>query len=250
MKKAIILVLLLAVQTVIPLMAQKYRVTNITRTRIVMDDKYVQDAEAMEYLKPYRHDIDSIMSPVMGHTVKYMKSYAPESELSNLLADIMAWCGCKYNEKPDFGMYNLGGIRAALPEGTITFGDINDMAPFENKIYFLSLKGSQVLQLCEQLARKPAGISHGLEIVAKGKTLESARLNGEPIDPERTYRIATLDYLAQGNDGYTVLGEGFDANGPKDNSANTRYLIAEYFKEMTSQGKAVDSNIEGRFIVK
>ena len=43
-----------------------------------------------------------------------MVAHRPESDLSNLLADIMVWAARDYNEKVDFGVYNMGGIRAAL----------------------------------------------------------------------------------------------------------------------------------------
>ena len=72
------------------------------------------------------------MSPVVGHSAKVMIAERPESPLSNLLSDILVWAGNKYGERPDFGIYNIGGMRASLPQGEVTFGHILEVAPFEN----------------------------------------------------------------------------------------------------------------------
>lgn len=231
-------------------MAQKYHVTKIERTRITVDNRYADDKEAAEYLAPYKHKVDSLMSPVVGETARYMKSYYPESELSNLLADIMVWCGTMYNEKPDLGFYNLGGIRASLPEGKVTFGDVLDVAPFENKICFITLTGEQLTRLCQQMCKgMGAGISHGLCIHMKNHELLWAKVNGEDIVADKKYRVATLDFLLQGNDNLMELKYGTEINSPQDEHSNTRYLIVEYFKQKMAKGEKVDSQIEGRFVI-
>ena len=230
--------------------AQKYHVSGISRTRILIDDRYAEDKAAADFLAPYRHVVDSVMSPVVGHTAHYMGSRGHESELSNLLSDIMVWCGTKYGEQPDLGFYNLGGIRAALPEGTITFGDVNDVAPFENKIYFCTLTGEQLLTLFRQIcAGGGSGVSKGVRVECQGKELVSVTLNGEPIAPERKYRIATLDYVAISSADYQELRKGTDVHAPSDEQSNTRYLIAEYFREQESKGVVVECRIEGRYVV-
>lgn len=249
MKKTLLMtmVLLLTMTTAV---AQKYRVAGVSRQRLVIDSRYADDKKGTAMLAPYKQQVDSVMSPVVGRTVKYMKAYAPESELGNLLADIMVWCGDKYGEKPDMGVYNLGGIRAALPEGEITYGDIVNVAPFENKIIFFSLTGQQMQELFEQAVRsRGACISRGIQVTIKDRKLVKVTINGEPIDPNRNYRIATLDYLAQGNDGLPMLGKGFDFNAPKGDEANTRYLITQYFLEKAAKGETVDAQIEGRVIM-
>lgn len=248
--KKIILLLLMTAAMALPADAQKYHVTNTTRTRILIDDKFAQDAEAVKYLEPYKHVVDSIMSPIVGETAKFMKAYSPESELSNLLADIMVWCGKKYNETPELGIYNMGGIRAALPAGKVTFGDVLDVAPFENKICFLTLTGEQLTTLFQQICKaNGAGISHGWEVIVKGKELKSLKYQNEAIDPQRKYRVATIDYLIDGNDGFKEFMNATDINSPKDEMSNTRFLITDYFRAMYAEGKIVDSNIEGRVVM-
>lgn len=236
-----------------PCAAQKYRVAKVERTRILVDKRFDvnPDVEAATFIAPYKYKVDSIMSPVVGTTAHYMAAHRPESELSNLLCDILVWAGKDFGEKPVFSVYNMGGIRAALAAGKVTIGDINDMAPFENKICFLTLTGTKVVELLQQIAmRGGEGVSHAVKMVmTKDGKLVSATINGKPIEPTASYRIATLDYLAEGNDQLVAFKSGTDVVAPKQHENNVRYIIMNYFREKAAEGKAVESRMEGRIIV-
>ena len=250
------LLLLLAVPSVMMLTAcsSHYQLTDVSRTRILIDKTYdaAPDAAAAAFLAPYKEAVDSVMGPVVGEVARDMAAERPESTLSNLLPDIFMHMAQHYNEKPDFAVYNMGGIRAALSKGKVTYGDILDVAPFENKICFLTLSGDKVLELFSQIAmRGGEGVSKGVQLViTKDGQLLSARVNGKEIDPQASYRITTIDYLAQGNDGMPAFKSGTDLNSPKDDKNNARYVITDYFREMMKAGKAVDSKVEGRIIVR
>ena len=230
-----------------------YELVGISRSRIVVDSRYDQhpDAAAEAFIAPYRQQVDSMMSPVMGIVARDMDKHRPESEISNLLSDILVWAGKDYGEKPDFAVYNIGGIRAALSKGTVTYGDINDIAPFENKIAFITLTGRKTLELMQQIAHNGGeGVSHGVELViTKDGKLVTARLNGQPIDLERNYRVVTIDYIAQGNDGMPAFRDGTDLKSPQGEQDNSRFIIMNYFKAMHAQGKEVDAQVEGRITV-
>ena len=231
-----------------------YRLANVERSRILIDKRYdVQpDERAAAFLAPYKVAVDSIMEPEVGTIAKYMAAQRPESELSNLLADILVWAGKDYNEKPDFGVYNMGGVRADLPKGDVTYGDVLDIAPFENKIAFGTLTGAEVLELFGQMASVGGeGVSSSVRmVITKDGRLEHATINGEPIDPARNYRLTTIDYLLGGTDKLEALRKCRDVNAPKDASNNSRFVIMNYFRYMQKQGKEVDAQIEGRVVVK
>ena len=231
--------------------ATHYQMVGIERSRMLIDKRYdaQPDAEAKTFVAPFQHEVDSIMSPVVGRSAKYMAARKPESELSNLLSDILVWGGGPFGEKPDFGVYNMGGIRAALAEGTVTYGNVVDVAPFENKICFLTLSGEKTLELFRQLAsRGGEGVSHGVEMrIANGRLL-SVKLHGKDIDPEGSYRVATLDYLAQGNDGLLAFKDGTDVVSPQTEENNVRFVIMNYFRAEAAQGRAVDAQVEGRVV--
>ena len=230
-----------------------YELKSIERSRIVVDARYdaQPDEEAARFLAPYKHQVDSVMGPKVGRSARYMTAQRPEGTLSNLLADILMWAAKDYNEKPDFGVYNMGGVRADLPKGDITYGDVLDVAPFENKIAFVTLTGENLLELFSEMAGSGGeGLSRGVKLViTKDFKLKSAMVNGEPVDPKRDYRITTIDYLLGGADRMTAFKKGTNVNSPQEKLNNTRFIIMNYFREQDSQGHVVDSQIEGRVVV-
>ena len=231
-----------------------YQITSVERTRIIVDSRYDQnpDEAAQQFLAPYKRVNDSIMGPVMGQVAHNMHPQRPESDLSNLLADILIWASKDYNEEPVLGIYNMGGIRSDLTKGDVTYGNVLDVAPFENKISFLTLTGEKMLKLFRQIAHRGGeGVSKGVELViTEDGKLVSSKLHGKEIDPKAEYRVATLNYLLEGNDGMPALREGTNIIAPDDASNNTRFLIMNYFKDMQAKGIVVDSQVEGRIVVK
>ena len=234
--------------------ASRYKLTGVSSSRIIIDNRYDAhpDEAAAKFLAPYKQKVDSAMGPVVGRVAHDMAAKRPESDLSNLLSDILIWASKNYNEKPVFSIYNMGGIRAALLHGNVTYGDVLAVAPFENKICFLTLTGENLLELFQEMAAKGGeGVSHGVELVIteEGKLL-SAQVNGEPIKPEKEYRIATIDYLAHGNDGLTAFKKATKLVAPHEEQNNTRYIIIDYFKEKAAKGETVSAKVEGRIKVK
>ena len=203
-----------------------YEVAGFQRSRILVDNRYdaVSDTHVAEFLKPYKHMVDSVMEPVVGQSAKFMKAQRPEGLLTNLLADILVWAAKDYQEQVDFSIYNMGGVRADLPKGTITYGDVLDIAPF--------------------------GVCLVISKDQNKYRLVSATVNGEPVDPLRDYRVATIDYLLGGTDKMSVFKKGRNVNSPQDSSNNTRFIIMNYFREQQKQGNIVDAEIEGRITIK
>ena len=248
MKKQVIIPFLMALAVVS--CRSHYELKSIERSRIVVDARYdtQPDQEACQFLAPYKHQVDSVMGPKVGRSVRYMTAQRPEGTLSNLLADILVWAAKDYNETPDFGIYNMGGVRADLPKGDVTYGDVLDVAPFENKIAFVTLSGADLLELFGQMADTGGeGVSHGVRLViTKDGKLVSAQVNGLPVDASKDYRITTIDYLLGGTDKMTAFKKGRNVNSPQEKRNNTRFIIMNYFKDQMKQGKEVDSQIEGR----
>lgn len=230
-----------------------YTLSSVERSRILIDKRYdaQPDAAAAAFIAPYKHRVDSIMSPVVGSAVRTITAHRPWSPLSNLLTDILVWGGKLFNEHPDFAVYNMGGIRAALVQGPVTYGDVVDMAPFENKICFVTLSGTKVLQLFSEIASTGGeGVSSSVRLVIThdGK-LKSAQVNGQNIDRAKTYRIATLDYVAQGNDKMEAFKSATDVVSPTSNENNIRFIIIDYFREAAAQGRSIDGPNDERIKV-
>lgn len=230
-----------------------YKLTDVSRTRILVDRTYESpvDAKAMAFLAPYKEKVDSFMSPVVGNCAHDMSVSRPESTLSNLLPDVFIFMSKNYGERPQFAVYNMGGIRAGLSKGPVTFGDVLDVAPFDNKITFLTLTGEKVTELFQQIAKRGGeGVSEGVKLViSKDGNLISATLYGKEIDPKAEYRVATIDYLAEGNDGLTAFKSGTNIKSPADEKDNARNVIANFFREKRAKGQTVSSKVEGRITI-
>ena len=246
----------LAAMTMASCAPKHYHLVSVDRSRIIIDSRYDQnpDEKAAAFLAPYKKVNDSVMAPIVGQVAHNMHADRPESDLSNLLSDILMWASRDYNEKPDLAVYNMGGIRADLTKGDVTYEDVLSVAPFENKICFVTLTGEQLMQLFRQIAyRGGEGVSKGVELVITseeiGGKLVSARLHGKEIDPQASYRVCTINYLLEGNDGLNALANGTDKVAPQEASNNTRFLILNYFQDMLKQGIVVDARKEGRIKV-
>ena len=165
------------------------------------------DSAAIAVLAPYQKTVDSIMSPVIGQSARFMDRFRPESELSNLVADILRYSASAYiGRMADVGVTNMGGLRTALPEGDITYGNIYEITPFENTLCIVTMNGVLLRELFENIAAVHGeGLSGAcLEISGDGKLLD-ATVAGKEIEDSKEYKVATLDYLAEGNDHMTAF---------------------------------------------
>ena len=98
---------------------------------------------------------------------------------------------------------NIGGIRTSLNKGEITIGDIFNIFPFENSLCLIKLKGNDVKKIFESIAsREGEGVSKEIQMtITSDNKIKNVTVNGKNIDDNRIYTIATIDYLANGNDG-------------------------------------------------
>ena len=253
MRKTIKTMVLLTVLLTVLSCTTHYTVSQVERTRLLIDQKYDKPMtdDMSNFITPFKAKVDELMSPVLGKAAHPLQSYRPESPLSNLMADMFVWAGKLYDEKPDFGIYNMGGIRASLAQGDITIGDVFEVAPFENKICFITLSGEKVKELMEQICyRKGEGISRKVHITATpdGKLI-NATIGGKEIDPNAKYRIVTVDYVSHGNDRMTAFKSGTERRELTDDGDLAREVLMKFIKEKTANGQMVESQVEGRYTV-
>ena len=205
-------------------------------------------SEVRAILERNKAYVDSIKSPVLGEAAVALEKYIPESPLMNFAADAlmeMAQLHCK--QQIDIAITNKGGLRSNIAAGTITFGDVYNVFTFENKLALLTLNGKQLTRLCEEIAKVGGEAISGmrLEITKEGEFV-GATVNGKAIEPQATYRIATLDYLAQGNDNLTTLAQGTDLEVTKH---LLRDLMVEYIKKETANGRKINAACDGRITI-
>ena len=194
--------------------------------------------------------IDSIKAPVIGEAATELASYPPESPLMNFAADALLTMARKTSNHPvDIAITNKGGLRSTIQQGAITYGNIFSVFPFENTLALLTLDGEQLMQLFAEIAKVGGEAISGarLTITADGK-LASATVGGKKIVPTKKYRIATSDYLSQGNDKLYTLGKGNEVEIRSD--ITIRDLMIEYIKDLDKKGKKISATTDGRITIK
>lgn len=244
-------VLLLGVGLVVASCRQGSEVTYVGGGRVAIDSTWdvAPDAGAVALLAPYKAQIDSVMGERLGTAATDMDRSRPESLLSNLVADVLRESASGVLGHPaDVAVMNIGGIRSSLAKGDITVKDVYEILPFENALCVLTLKGDVLRQLFAEMAAKGGeGLSGArLKITADGK-LAGATVAGKPVDDERMYTVATIDYLAEGNDGMPSLARAEEKTFPAD--MVLRDVFMHYVKRQTAAHRAVASRLDGRISV-
>src|SRR6266702_279244 len=154
--------------------------------------------------------IKSVTSRSVGRLKVPLQRQGAEYGLGRLIADAARNIG-----KADVGMINNGGIRAGLPEGAVTWGHVQLVQPFQNRMLRLTVKGSVLLQALEHCVDGASGDPDchvsGVEVWydpehGAGKRVTRPRLtDGKEIDGGRTYTLVVPDFLAAGGSGYAML---------------------------------------------
>jgi 5'-nucleotidase/UDP-sugar diphosphatase len=176
-----------------------------------------------------------------------------EAAIGNLFADAV-----KAETGAEIALLNGGGLRAnhAYPAGTtLTRRDVLKELPFGNQTFVLDITGADLATALEQAFAKADRLTgafpqvSGLAIRADlsrptGARLVSVKVNGSPLDPARSYRLATNDFLARGGDGLTALTKAKVIVGQAD-----ARLIANHVMEYLAAQNTVAPAIEGRVIV-
>lgn len=209
----------------------------------------VPDKVAVAILAPYKVKVDSIITPVIGKSVMGMKAGRPESLLSNLIADVLRESSAHFSKGlADVAVVNEGGLRNDLPEGAITYGDVYEILPFENSLCILTMSGQSLMQLFGEMAKVGGeGLSGArLKISPDGKLVD-ATVNGEKVEMDKRYKVATLDYLSEGNDGMTAFKQSSDKICPE--GATIRQIFIDYITALTRKGEVVTSRLDGRISV-
>ncbi|MFD4177385.1 bifunctional metallophosphatase/5'-nucleotidase [Streptomyces anulatus] len=177
-------------------------------------------------------------------------STAPEKPLGNVIADAQLE-GLAPADKggAEVAFMNPGGIRADLVhkasgsegDGVVTYGEAFTVQPFTNMMNVVDLTGAQLVTALQQqvsgsneaspkILQVSEGLTYTLDLTKSGAdrvVADTIKLNGEAIDPARTYRVAMNEFLAGGGDGFAALGEGTNKLvGASDLDLFNAYLAA------------------------
>jgi 5'-nucleotidase/UDP-sugar diphosphatase len=131
--------------------------------------------------------------------------------------------------KADFAVMSGGGVRDSIESGTITYKDVLKVQPFGNTLTYVEMKGSDVEKYLAVVANKQVDSGAyaqfaNVSLVAYGTGVSEIKINGEPLQADKMYRMATLSFNATGGDGYPPVNQlpGY---------VNTGFVDAEVLKQ-------------------
>jgi 2',3'-cyclic-nucleotide 2'-phosphodiesterase/3'-nucleotidase/5'-nucleotidase len=151
-----------------------------------------------------------------------------ESPLGRLIAD-----GFRNGARADVALVNDGAIRADLPAGPVTYGQVFRVMPFRNQLMRVTVTGAELRAVLEFALAGPSPRADVAGIVvrydpgrAPGRRVQDVRLaDGRRLDGRRSYTLAVPDFLVAGGDAYTMLvGRPVVPAGITDLDALARYL--------------------------
>lgn len=190
----------------------------------------------------------SRIKEVIAFAPREMVASAPESELSNWWVDrMMVDVARLTGRKVDVGILNFGGIRVSLPAGDILLDDFVSMFPFNNYLTYVSLPGSDLLAVFDQIAATRPQVLGGAKLVLDGHKVDTLLVGGKPVDPKKTYGVATVDFLLDGGDGLTI-GKGARETIVTD--FRVIDAVLPYVRSLGAEGKPLEYVTDGRVVVR
>jgi len=140
----------------------------------------------------------------------------------------------------DFAVMSGGGIRDSIEAGDITYKDVLKVQPFGNTVTYIDMTGKDVVEYLSAVAqKKPDSGAYpqfsNVSFVATAAGLQDLKIKGEPVDPAKTYRMATLNFNASGGDSYPEIDK-------KPGFVNTGFVDAEVLKQYIEQNSPLDVN--------
>ena len=140
----------------------------------------------------------------------------------------------------DFAVMSGGGIRDSIEAGDITYKDVLKVQPFGNTVVYTDMTGKEVTEYLSAVAqKKPDSGAYpqfaNVSFVATAAGLQDLKIKGEPVDPAKTYRMATLNFNASGGDGYPAIDK-------KPGYVNTGFVDAEVLKQYIEKNSPLDVN--------
>ncbi|GAA3138921.1 bifunctional metallophosphatase/5'-nucleotidase [Streptomyces echinatus] len=196
---------------------------------------------------------NTLAAPIGNRAIGYISAdinnTGTESPMGDLIADAQLAYGRELDPRTSLALMNPGGVRAGLTyaakgaegDGVVTYAEGFTVQPFANTVNLQDFTGAQLVQALKEQVSGPnaaapkilqpsANLTYTLDLTKSGAdrvVTDSIRLNGAPLDPAATYRVATNSFLAGGGDGFPTLGQGTgDLVGKDDLTALEKYLTA------------------------
>ena len=186
---------------------------------------------------------------VIGYSTEAMSAQYPESALSDWFIDIlMKKTEGLAGKKVHIGVTNFGGIRIDMPQGDIILDDMLSMFPFKNYLAYVEHTGKQIRNILESMAADRFQVLGGVRVVAEDGKLVSVEIDGEPLDDEKVYGLATISFLLGGGDGLALDRDAVSVTVFEDVAIIDAVL--EHVNAETAAGRPIEYKADGRVVVK
>lgn len=232
----------------------------VTYELIPVTDRFVPeslDKEIIEFISPYKAAVDSVNNVTIAYS-EYELPKVKTGGLANLTADIGFQIGKETSElmkrtdpsfpNVDLAIMNVGGIRHHMPMGAITEGQILSTYPFSNHLVIVGIKGVDIIEALRIGAAKGGeAVSGNIRVVTDNNgNLLRVVIDGKEMDPDKEYIVATIDYVAEGNDDLVSL-----ANHRKiwESEEEVAQPILRWIKNQQKLGLKVSPDLGSRFVI-
>ena len=232
----------------------------MTYKYIPVTDRFHRDSydwRIERFLKDYRQKVDSVNSRVIGVSEMDMPNLRGACAYANWAGDFASYYGRHITDSLRaaghevapfaFAMMNVGGIRQPMRKGPVTEGQILATFPFSNRLRIIEIDGADLLATMAIVGPKGGeAVSGEVRVVTDslGNPLRML-LNGEEVQPGKKYVMATIDYIAEGNDDMTPMKRHREI-WRDDEMVSTRIL--EYVYKLTRDGLPVTTDPNLRFV--
>ena len=189
-------------------------------------------------------EADRIGKERVGTTATALvRNYNGESSLGDVIADAMLW-----KSGAEVALENAGGIRADIAAGPISRYDVISAVPFINSLTTMELTGKQLRQILEQSLTLKVGMLQVAGVKAtydlsrpEYQRLVSLEVGGQPLDENRTYRVATNSFVATGGDHYATFVEGKNQD---DSGLNIMDVLEQYIRSRGTVTQPAGNRLE------
>ena len=208
------------------------------------------DTIVINLLKPYKEKFNSEMNEILIYNEESMVKGQPESNLGNFVSDCVMDKAKQYYSSlginVDAVILNNGGLRAALPSGKLTKGNIYELMPFDNEMVLTYASGKKILSLADYIAERGGVPVSGLRmIIDKNRKSKDVYISNIPVDTNKIYTIVSSDYLIQGGDNIIF----FKDEKKVFSGLLIRDIIIEYCRAYSKSNKTIKVKTDGRISI-
>ncbi|NLH94128.1 MAG: bifunctional metallophosphatase/5'-nucleotidase [Candidatus Cloacimonetes bacterium] len=209
----------------------------------LFEDQFIPDREISATIEAEVAKAEEGMDEIIGIAGVHLNrtNVDAQSLMGNTIVDAM-----RNEVNADFAFLNLGGVRADIKNGPVTYRDIFQVMPFDNMVVSFRCTGEFLRRIIET---RVEGGRHGLvvsgvNVVYSKKRpnfdrVTSLKIGGQPWDRNKIYTCTTTDFLMQGNAGLTLLTQV-----PQEDivfhQINLRDAIVNYFRQKSPIRTKID----------